>query len=87
MVPLLYSTDFQVFRSWFRLQCIVHTVFILYYILLQYVCVLQYCVYFILLFFNFLHISLQILVRLLPILFKADLALIYVEGSNLIGDK
>ena len=83
---------FSGFRSWLHLHCIVHTVFILYYIPLQYVCVSQYCVYFILLYFNFLtyfpavffHSTLSVII---PYLVKADIALIHAEGSKLIRDR
>ena len=87
IVPFLYSTDFQVLvpSSMYCTHCI-HTVL--------HPLILRVCYNTVLLYisiFNFLHISLQIfplnLSVIIPYSFKADLALIHVEGSRLIRDR
>ena len=80
------------FRSWLHLHCIVHTVLILYYIPLQYVCVCHntvFTLYYYISIFTyfpavFFHSTLSVII---PYSVKADIALIHAEGSKLIRDR
>ena len=86
MVPFLYSTDFQVLGPG-SISIVSYTLYS-YCITLPYnTCVLQYCVtlyYYFQFFFTYFPANFS---KITPHSFKADLELIHVEGSKLIGDR